>query len=209
MEAKPHACPRALIVCPIGGDLLAARAERGERHGQPQLKLHRHPAPFASRKGRIDIEEGGASADGRTLFEEVGKCEPHLCRLGVEPIECLREHRIHLLLGERLLTPRKQDLKETAHVRPLELHRQGDGEGNRCQHLLIAARLFFDEKGKAYVLDPDALNGDAAPVLPALYVLHQFFPSAYGMGSCRPASAKPRSRRRQLSQTPHAVSPPR
>ena len=33
MEAKPYACPRALIVCPIGGDLLAARAERGERHG--------------------------------------------------------------------------------------------------------------------------------------------------------------------------------
>lgn len=143
------------------------------------------------------------------FFEKIGKRERNFCRLGVETIQCLREHRVHLLLGERLLAPRQEDFEETAHVRPLELHRQGHGECNACEHLLIAARLFLDEEGQTYFLDTDALNCNAALVLTVLYVQHHRAPAAYGIGSRRPASAKPRRRRRQLSQTPHASAPPR
>ena len=63
-------------------------------------------------------------------------------------------------------------------MRPLELHRQGDGEGDACEYLLIAARLFLDEEGELDLLHPDPLNGDAARVLAALYVEHQGTPAA-------------------------------
>ena len=98
--------------------------------------------------------------------------------LGVETLERLREHRLHLLLRKRLLPPREENLEETAHMRPLELHRQGDGEGDAREYLLIAARLFLDEEGELDLLHPDALNGDAARVLAALYVEHQRTPAA-------------------------------
>ena len=94
-------------------------------------------------------------------------------------------------------------------MRPLELHRQGHGECNAREHLLIAARLFLDEKGQAHFLDTDALNRNAAFVLTVLYVQHHRAPATYGIGSRRPASAKPRRRRTQLSQMPHASAPPR
>ena len=127
----------------------------------------------------------------------------------METIQSLREHRVHLLLCEWFLAPRQEDFEEAAHVRALKLHRQGDGEYDACEHLLIAARLFLDEKGQTHFLDADALNRDATTVLTVLYVQHHRTPAAYGIGSRCPASAKPRRRRTQLSQVPHASFPPR
>ena len=96
----------------------------------------------------------------------------------MQSLERLCEHRLHLLLGERFLAPREQNLKKAAHMRPLELHRERDGECDAREHLLIAARLFLDEEGELYLLDPDALNGDAARVGAALYVEHHRTPAA-------------------------------
>ena len=127
----------------------------------------------------------------------------------MQSLERLCEHRLHLLLGERFLAPREQNLKKAAHMRPLEFHRQGDGERDARKYLLIAARLLLDEEGQTHFLDADALNRNAAFILAVLYIQHHRTPAAYGIGSRRPASAKPRRRRTQLSQTPHAVSPPR
>ena len=94
-------------------------------------------------------------------------------------------------------------------MRALELHRQRNGKCDACEHLLIASRLLLDEEGQAHLLDADALNGNAAAVLSILYIQHYRTPAAYGIGSRRPASANPRRRRTQLSQTPHASAPPR
>ena len=93
-------------------------------------------------------------------------------------------------------------------MRSLILHRQRHRKKNAGQHLLKAPILRLDEEWQMGILDADALDGNAACIRLILYVLHQISLVSYAIGSSTPASAKPRRRSLQLSQTPQAFSPP-
>ncbi len=178
----------ALIVRPVVADLLAAGAERRNRHHDPQ----RHvilPAIATDGKGALTAHLRSGAADRRSFVDEMREGQFHVGVLRIEPPLELVENRGQAAKGNfpRVLG---QDFEESAHVGALEVMGEVDRHRNVSHggHWLAAAALHADRV--AEIGNADLINGDAAGIRGALYVFHAFLTAESATPNNTPPTTK-------------------
>ena len=94
-----------------------------------------------------------------------------------QPVHDIAQHRIHLPVGNRFLTPITEHLDKTAHVGPFVFLGQVDRQADAGKHRLERAGLGLDLERQMHVIDTDFLNRNPPQIGLILDILHQRTPS--------------------------------
>ena len=153
----------------VGADFFAARAERGDGHGEDDFELFDRSARGS--EATFVAHHADFAGDGGGLFAEIGELDVEVGGVGVEFFAESAEDDGNRVAAD-VVVVLAEDFEEPAHVGALEFAGEIDGESEEADRVLGAVVTLADVHGVLHLTDADSIDGDIALVLRALDVHH-------------------------------------